>query len=51
MYGTPTDPIPYITAAYGIGLGTLILYSLWQVRLRKRLRALESAIHEAGAKR
>ncbi len=48
MYGTPTDPIPYITAAYGIGLSTLVLYSLWQIRLRKKLRALEGAILEAG---
>jgi hypothetical protein len=49
MYGTPTDPIPYITAAYGIGIFILVSYAAWQLRARKRLRALERAIHETGA--
>ncbi|MES2744705.1 MAG: hypothetical protein V4655_04720 [Bdellovibrionota bacterium] len=49
MYGTPTDPIPYIAAAYGIGIFILVFYSVWQIRTRKKLRALESAIHETGA--
>lgn len=50
MYGTPTDPIPYITAAYGIGILVLGTYSLWQVRDRKKLRALESAIEPTEGK-
>lgn len=46
MYGTPTDPIPYIAAAYGIGIGTLLSYGLLQLKLRKKLRALEIALLE-----
>lgn len=50
MYGTPTDPTPYIAAAYGLGVLILGGYSLWQLRTRKKLRALESAINESGVK-
>lgn len=51
MYGTPTDPIPYISAAYGLGILILVGYSVWQLRLRKKLRALEQAIDESGSER
>lgn len=48
MYGTPTDPIPYIAAAYGLGIMILAVYGVVQLRLRKKLRALESAIAAPG---
>ncbi len=51
MFGTKMDPVPYITAAYGIGIFIILAYSVWQLKLRKKLRALEAAIHEGGAGR
>lgn len=48
MYGTPTDPIPYISAAYGLGIFILVAYGALQIRLRRKLRALEGAIQETG---
>ena len=49
MFGAKTDPVPYMVAAYGIGIVILLVYSLWQVRLRNKLRALELAVHEGGS--
>jgi hypothetical protein len=51
MYGTPTDPIPYIAAAYGLGIILMFIYGSWQIRLRKKLRALESALNEGEISR
>ncbi|MBC7661904.1 MAG: hypothetical protein H7249_19605 [Chitinophagaceae bacterium] len=51
MFGTQTDPVPYMAAAYGIGIFVLLAYSGWQLSLRKKLRALEIAVHEGATNR
>lgn len=36
-YGEPTDPIPYIVAAYAIGMFCIIGYAAWLQLSRKRV--------------
>ncbi len=43
MFGEGMDPVPFISAAYGIAAVTLATYAVWQVKLRQRLRLLEQA--------
>ena len=49
MFGTQTDPIPYIAAAYGIGIVLILGYALVQIKLRKKLRALDQALHSGDS--
>ncbi len=46
--GPKTDPLPFIQAAYGIGILLILGYAAVQLRLRKKLRALESAVNEGA---
>ncbi len=36
MYGTPTDPQPYIQACYFLGFISIFGYSTWLVFARKK---------------
>lgn len=44
MYGEGTDPLPFLAAAYLLGVILLGGYSLWIWQQRKRLRAYLAAV-------
>ena len=46
MFGIKTDPTPYITAAYAVGILLIVGFSVLQLRFRKKLKALEDAMKE-----
>ncbi len=51
MYGNQTDPVPYIVAAYGIGIVLLLIYGAVQVKVRTKLRALDQALHSGDSQK
>ena len=48
MFGSRTDPLPFIQAAYGLGILFIVVYAALQLKLRNRLRALERAVQDGG---
>lgn len=44
MYGAGTDPMPYIMAAYGIGMLALVGFFAWTLWSSRRLRAYLAVI-------
>jgi hypothetical protein len=48
MYGTPTDPTPYIFAAYVIGALSVMGYAAWLFASRRRLDRYLAAFTEKG---
>jgi hypothetical protein len=46
MYGAPTDPTPYITAAYAIGFIGIFGFTIWLFWQRHQLRVMLKAIKE-----
>ncbi len=50
MYGDPTNPIPYIVAAYGIAFLALVTYGFFLVVQRKKLLLFAKNLEAVGEK-
>lgn len=50
-FGARTDPMPFIAAAYCIGILLIATYAVFQLKLRSKLRALELALKEGDSPR
>jgi hypothetical protein len=45
MYGEPTDPVPFIAAAYGLGFVLLFGYTIWLLREYRKNLAFRAALN------
>lgn len=51
MYGVGTNPMPYIMAAYAIGMVALVGFFVWGLWSRKRLRVYLAVVHASQTKK